>query len=96
MTRYGLRGIAEGRSRALKARAAHGPSTEIDRGAAGRGPTATGARRDACRTRAQLRRGQEHDFPTERLKFRVLERAVLETYPMQVLELQAEISPTQS
>jgi hypothetical protein len=54
--------IVEGRSRAQRAWAAHGPETEIDRSAAGRGPTATGAGRDACRTRVQLPRGQEHDF----------------------------------
>jgi|SRR5580704_13947764 hypothetical protein len=39
-----------------------GPETETDGGAAGRGPPATGAGRDARRTRAQLWRGQEHDF----------------------------------
>jgi hypothetical protein len=58
---------AEGRSRAQK-RAAHGPTTEIDRGAAGRGPQATGRGRDACRTRAQLPRWQEHDFKVEGVK----------------------------
>ena len=35
---------------------------EIDVGAAGRGPPATGAGCYARRTRAQLRRGKEHDF----------------------------------
>src|ERR1700731_4762959 len=45
-----------------EARAAHGPSAEIDGGAAGRGPSATGGGRDARRTRAQLRRGKEYDF----------------------------------
>jgi hypothetical protein len=53
---------AEGRSLAQKARAAHGPTAEIDTGAEGRGPPPTGAGRYACRTRAQLPRGQEHDF----------------------------------
>jgi hypothetical protein len=48
-----------------KARAAHGPQTEIDRGAAGRGPPATGGGCYACRTRAQLRRRQEHDFSAD-------------------------------
>ena len=42
------------------------PSTwavlRIGAGAAGRGSPATRAGRDACGTRAQLRRGQEHDF----------------------------------
>src|SRR5271169_2718706 len=45
-----------------EARPAHGPETEIDRGAAGRGPATAGGGRDACRTRAQLRRRKEHDF----------------------------------
>ena len=48
-----------------EARAAHGPQTKIDRGAAGRGPQAAGARCHACRTRAQLPRGKEHDFKIE-------------------------------
>src|ERR1700724_2785942 len=42
-----------------EARAAHGPQTEIDGGAAGRGPQAARGRCHACRTRAQLRRRQE-------------------------------------
>ena len=53
---------AEGRSRAQK-RAAHGPSAEIDGGAAGRGPTTMGAKRYACRTGAQLGRKPKQDFP---------------------------------
>jgi hypothetical protein len=68
---------AEGRSRA-KAQG-HGPETETDRGAAGRGPPPTRARRDACRTRVQLRCGQEHDSavrtltaPTERAIIRYI------------------------
>jgi hypothetical protein len=48
-----------------EARAAHGPETEIDRGAAGRGPQAAGRRCHACRTRAQLPRRQEYDFTAE-------------------------------
>jgi hypothetical protein len=35
-----------------EARAAHGPTAEIDPGAEGRGPPPTGAGRDACRARA--------------------------------------------
>jgi hypothetical protein len=46
-----------------EARAAHGAAPEIDAGAESRCPTATGGGRDACRTRAQLPRRQEHDFP---------------------------------
>jgi hypothetical protein len=46
-----------------EARAAHGPTVETDRRAEGRGPTTTSGRCHACRTRAQLRRRQEHDFP---------------------------------
>jgi hypothetical protein len=53
---------AEGRTGA-EARAAHGPTVEIDAGAEGRGLPATCGGRDACRTRVQLRRGKEHDFP---------------------------------
>jgi DNA invertase Pin-like site-specific DNA recombinase len=53
---------AEGRSRAQKRGQAHGPETEIDRSAAGRGPPPPGRRCYACRTRAQLRCRQEHDF----------------------------------
>jgi hypothetical protein len=46
-----------------EARAAYGPApAEINTGAAGRGPPATCAGRDARRTRAQLRRRQEYDF----------------------------------
>jgi DNA invertase Pin-like site-specific DNA recombinase len=47
---------AGGRQPGTEARAAYGPTTEIDAGAAGRGPPATGAGRDARRTRAQLQR----------------------------------------
>ena len=36
----------------------------IDGCAEGRGPPATGTGRNTCRTRAQLRRGKEHDFAT--------------------------------
>jgi Resolvase, N terminal domain len=50
-----------------KARAAYGPTTEIDTGAEGRGPRTTGAGRNPCRTRAQLRRGKEHDFTAHAL-----------------------------
>jgi ABC-2 type transport system ATP-binding protein len=46
-----------------EARATHGPSAETDGGAAGRGPAATGGGCYACRTRVQLRRRKEHDFP---------------------------------
>src|SRR5262249_24033085 len=49
-----------------EARAAHGPETEIDRGAAGRGPQAAGRRCHACGTRAQLPRGPKHDFAAVR------------------------------
>jgi hypothetical protein len=53
---------AEGRSRA-QARGQHmGRPPKLNGGAAGRGPAATGGRCYACRTRAQLRRGKEHDF----------------------------------
>ncbi len=45
-----------------EARAAHGPTTEIDPGAEGRGPPTTGAGRDARGTRAQPRCGEEYDF----------------------------------
>jgi hypothetical protein len=47
-----------------EARAANGPSAEIDGGAAGGGPTATGGGCYVCQTRAQLPRRQEHDFAT--------------------------------
>jgi len=53
---------AEGRSRAQKRGAAHGPAGETDARAEGRGQPATGARRDACRTCPQLPRGKEYDF----------------------------------
>jgi hypothetical protein len=53
---------AEGRSRAQKARAAHGPETEIDRGTAGRGPATTRRRCYPRGTGVQLRRGEEYDF----------------------------------
>jgi hypothetical protein len=51
----------EGRERA-KARPAHGPTPETHRRAEGRGPSPPGGKCYACRTRAQLRRGKEHDF----------------------------------
>ena len=55
---------AEGRSRAQKGgEAAHGPAAEIDGGVAGRGPAATRGGCYALRTRVQLRRRKEHDFP---------------------------------
>jgi DNA invertase Pin-like site-specific DNA recombinase len=53
---------AEGRSRATKRGQRMGRETEIDRGSAGRGPHAAGRRCHACRTRAQLRRGEKHNF----------------------------------
>ena len=53
---------AEGRSRAQKRGQRMGRKTEIDRGAAGRGPPASCAGCDACGTRAQLSRGKEHNF----------------------------------
>jgi hypothetical protein len=55
---------AEGRSRAQKRGATHGPPPETDRRPTGRGPTATGGGCYACRTRAQLPRGKEHDIAT--------------------------------
>ncbi len=67
---------AEGRSRAQKRGQRMGRTTEIDRGAAGRGPQATGAGRYACRTRAQLRRGKEHDFTAYRVQ-RTVRQAVI-------------------
>jgi hypothetical protein len=45
-----------------KARATHGPTVETHDRAEGRGPPTTGGGLDARGTRAQLRRGQEHDF----------------------------------
>jgi hypothetical protein len=59
---------AEGRSRAQKRGQRMGAQTEIGGGAAGRGPQAACGRCHACRTRAQPRRRQEHDFPA-RLDF---------------------------
>ena len=53
---------AEGRSRAQKRGQRMGSETEIDRGAAGRGPAATGGGSHPRGTRAQLWRRQEHDF----------------------------------
>ena len=53
-----IRTTGEGRSRAQKPPPAHRPTAEIDGRAAGRGPPATCGGRDACRTRAQLRRGK--------------------------------------
>jgi hypothetical protein len=47
-----------------EARAAHGPETEVDGGAAGRGAAATGGGCYAYGTRAQLWRAKEHDFTT--------------------------------
>jgi hypothetical protein len=54
---------AEGRTRAQKrGQHIHGPFPEADRRVEDRGPPATGSGRNACRTRTQLRRRQEHDF----------------------------------
>jgi hypothetical protein len=53
-----------GSTAGAEARAAHGRTAEIDAGAEGRGPPATCTGRNARGTRAQLRRGQEHDFAT--------------------------------
>ena len=53
---------AEGRSRAQKLGQHMGRPLETHRRAEGRGPPATGAGGNACRTRPQLPRGQEHDF----------------------------------
>ena len=47
-----------------EARAAHGSALETHGRAEGRSTAATGAGRNARGTRAQLRRGQEHDFET--------------------------------
>jgi DNA invertase Pin-like site-specific DNA recombinase len=55
---------AEGRSRAQQRGQRMCPPLETHRRAEGGGPPATRAWRDACRTRAQLRRGQEYDFTT--------------------------------
>jgi predicted nucleotide-binding protein len=51
----------------VEARAAHGPAPEIDCCAESRGPPLTGAGRDPCRTRAQLRRRKKHDFEADAL-----------------------------
>ena len=64
---------AEGRSRAQKRGQRMGRQTEIDRGAAGRGPQAAGGRCHTCRTRAQLRRRQEHDFEAPGMSDVILE-----------------------
>jgi DNA invertase Pin-like site-specific DNA recombinase len=53
---------AEGPQPGAEARAAHGPETEIDRCAAGRGPQAPCRRCYLRGTRAQLRRGEKYDF----------------------------------
>ena len=55
---------AEGRSRAQKRGQHMGRPPKLTDGTEGRGPAATGAGRDPCRTRAQLRRGKEYDFAT--------------------------------
>jgi hypothetical protein len=49
-----------------EARAAYGPTVEIDPGTEGRGAPTAGTRRDACRTRPQLPHGQEYGFKTQR------------------------------
>ena len=53
---------AEGRSRAQKRGQHMGRTLETHRRAEGRGTSAASGGRDPCRTRAQLRRGEEHDF----------------------------------
>jgi len=53
---------AEGRSRAQKRGQHMGPTPKTHRRAEGRSTAAVGTGRDPCRTRPQLRRGQEHDF----------------------------------
>ena len=55
---------AEGRSRAQKRGQHMGRPSKLHRRAEGRSTAAAGGGRDPCRTRAQLRRGQEHDFAT--------------------------------
>jgi DNA invertase Pin-like site-specific DNA recombinase len=57
---------AEGRSRAQKRGQRMGRKPKLNRGAAGRGPQASGRRCHACRTRAQLPRGEKHDFAVDR------------------------------
>jgi hypothetical protein len=55
---------AEGRSRAAEARgSAWAGRRKINAGTEGRSPAATGGGCYACRTRVQLRRRKEHDFP---------------------------------
>jgi DNA invertase Pin-like site-specific DNA recombinase len=53
---------AEGRSRAQKRGQHMGRPPKLTPAQEGRGPPPTCAGRNACRTRAQLRRGQKHDF----------------------------------
>jgi hypothetical protein len=50
-----------------KARAAYGPSFEIDSNAAEGGPATPSAGRDPRRTSPQLRCGEKHDFKTHRV-----------------------------
>ena len=53
-----------------EARAAHGPTLETHGRAEGRGTTATGGGCYACRTRAQLRRGEKYDFASHHMSRR--------------------------
>jgi DNA invertase Pin-like site-specific DNA recombinase len=55
---------AEGRGRAQKRGQLYGPTFETHGSAEDRGTAATSRGRNACRTRPQLRRRQEHDFAT--------------------------------
>jgi hypothetical protein len=57
---------AEGRSRAQKRGQRMGRKPKLTEAQAGRGPQAAGRRCHPCRTRAQLPRGEEYDFPAGR------------------------------
>jgi hypothetical protein len=77
-----------------EARAAHGPPVEIDAGAAGRGPPATGTGRDARRTRAQLPRRQEHDFPAlDFVSARVEQRRTGRSIQQRTADRQSKLTP---
>ncbi len=76
----------------MEARAAHGPTLEIDAGAEGRSTAAAGAGRYARRTRAPLRRGQEYDFAAHRVTAQV----EVPTHQMQELTLDRCIEPTRA
>jgi DNA invertase Pin-like site-specific DNA recombinase len=65
---------AEGVSRAQKRGQHMGRPPKLTPGATGRSPPTTGAGRNPCRTRPQLRRRQEHDFPAHDLKTEDLTR----------------------